>query len=134
MRISDWSSDVCSSDLALAAEVGLQDKLKPKIDPATAGRLANLKALEKQMGRIRELYRQGPGATKGVSGLGDFLPTEVNSKFDSAGAGITQLAQAAFRVPGTGEQSDRELQPFVAAKQPSSWDKDRKSTRLNSSH
>src|SRR3546814_8213760 len=67
---------------ALAAEVGLQDKLKPKIDPATAGRLANLKALEKQMGRIRELYRQGPGATKGVSGLGDFLDrksTRLNS-------------------------------------------------------
>src|SRR3546814_6664731 len=92
MRISDWSSDVCSSDLAdprlsgqmqstnlgnrrtqqqmatdaaiapwalrqakassLAAEVGLQDKVKPKIDPATAGRLANLKVVEKQMGRI----------------------------------------------------------------------------------
>src|SRR3546814_15516537 len=46
---------------ALAAEVGLPDKLKPKIDPATAGRLANLTALEKQMGRIRELYRQGTG-------------------------------------------------------------------------
>src|SRR3546814_11133018 len=25
MRISDWSSDVCSSDLALAREVGLHD-------------------------------------------------------------------------------------------------------------
>src|SRR3546814_979871 len=29
MRISDWSSDVCSSDLEIAAELGLSVALKP---------------------------------------------------------------------------------------------------------
>src|SRR3546814_6748239 len=36
MRISDWSSDVCSSDLAVAAQLGPQDK---PCRPAGDGRI-----------------------------------------------------------------------------------------------
>src|SRR3546814_9616536 len=42
---------------ALAAEVGLQDKLKPKIDPATAGRLANLKRSDEHTSELQSLMR-----------------------------------------------------------------------------
>src|SRR3546814_11687838 len=37
MRISDWSSDVCSSDLAGAAERALQQQLAVIVDPLAAG-------------------------------------------------------------------------------------------------
>src|SRR3546814_9048374 len=61
MRISDWSSDVCSSDLAAAAGG------RPHVDAGEAerGRLAQ--------GRHRKLHRLVPGGSIG----GDFLAREL---------------------------------------------------------
>lgn len=87
-------------------------------------KLANLRAMENQIARVRQLYKQGPGATKGVMGAMDYLPTPANKQFDSAGAGLGDLGLAAFRVPGVGSQSDAELRAFIEANRPSSSDYD----------
>lgn len=93
---------------------------------AQALRMRNgqLDALVKQISEVQSLYERGPGATKGIAGLADYLPTDANSAFDTAAAGLAEQGLAAFRVPGVGSQSDRELAQFVAANRPSSWDKD----------
>lgn len=87
-------------------------------------RLGNLRALENQIGRVRELYNQGPGATKGVSSVMDYLPTPGNKQFDAAGASLGEIGLSAFRVPGVGSQSDAELRAFVEANRPSASDYD----------
>jgi hypothetical protein len=48
----------------------------------------------------------------------------VNAAFDSAGAGLSEVGLAAFRVPGVGSQSDSELRQFVAANTPRAGDRD----------
>lgn len=83
-------------------------------------KLAQLRAMENQIGRVRQLYRQGPGATKGfMAGALDYLPTPQNEQFNTASAGLGELGMAAFRVPGVGSQSDTELRAFVEANKPS---------------
>lgn len=89
-----------------------------------ANKLAPLNAMTRQIGRVRELYNQGPGRTKGAAGLLDYLPTDANKAFDTAGRGLGSLGMQAFRVPGVGSQSDAELKDFIETNRPSSSDRD----------
>src|SRR3546814_13602791 len=73
MRISDWSSDVCSSDLAADRE----DRLDARV-PALAGRAAGRVALDDEdlallgVGRlaVRELAGQTAAAEQTLAGAG----------------------------------------------------------------
>lgn len=87
-------------------------------------KLANIRAAQSQVDRLRALYKKGPGRTKGFSSILDYIPTDDNSRFDTAGAGLGEVGLAAFRVPGVGSQSDTELRAFIDANRPSSWDRD----------
>ena len=91
------------------------------IDPA---KLGQFRSLQDQINRVQQLYKTGPGATKGISGLLDYLPSPGNKQFDAAGAGLGEIGLAAFRVPGSGSQSDAELRAFIQANRPSSSDYD----------
>ena len=86
-------------------------------------RKAALDALSRQIQMVRGLYNKnfkgvGPGS------LLEYLPTQSTKEFNSAAAGLSDQAQNAFRTPGIGSQSDRELAAFIAANQPSSSDFD----------
>jgi hypothetical protein len=87
-------------------------------------KLANIRAAQAQIDRLTGLFMKGPGATKGVSGLFDYLPSPANKQFDTAGAGLGDTAFAAFRTPGSGTQSDADLRAFIAANRPSASDFD----------
>lgn len=90
------------------------------------GRLSKLQTLMEQIDRVEELYKQNvkggfPGAVSGrVPG---FIRPE-NPQFAAAGAGMAEQALSAFRVPGAGAQSDRELIQFVEANKPLPTDED----------
>lgn len=85
---------------------------------------ANIDATQAQIDRLRRLYKAGPGRTKGFSSVLDYLPTDANAKLDTAGAGLGDVAFAAFRTPGAGSQSDAELRAFIDANRPSASDRD----------
>lgn len=90
---------------------------------------APLDALNQQLRRTWDLYAQGPGSTQpwSPSALMDFnLLSDSNSKFDAAAAGIGEIGRNAFRTPGQGSQSDRELAAFIEANQPKASDTDAK--------
>jgi hypothetical protein len=92
-------------------------------------KLTQFRALEDQIARVEQLYRQGPGATTGIRSLADYVPeafSDTNAAFNSAAAGLGEVGLAAFRVPGVGSQSDAELRQFVAANTPSASDNDAK--------
>jgi hypothetical protein len=92
-----------------------------KGDPGKAGAY---KSVIQQIDRLYELYNQGIGATEGVAGILDYLPTEANAMFDTAGAALGDQGNAAFKVPGMGAQSDADAARFVAANQPMASDRD----------
>lgn len=101
---------------------------KPLTDSQIAERdkMGNLRALERQMKRIADLYRKGPGATEAwsLSSLLDYAPTDANRAFNTASEGIGDVAFGAFRVPGAGSQSDAELKARLAATRPYASDND----------
>src|SRR3546814_7137418 len=108
MRISDWSSDVCSSDLELADEIDVEDAAEHRLIPCRVVRVGDagivecaIKSAEKRNGLLDEGFDVGS------------LRYVTDNKQCVAARG-TNLR------PGFGAA--------VAV------DVDRKSTRLNSSH
>ncbi|MGQ3081092.1 hypothetical protein [Sphingopyxis sp.] len=102
-----------------------QDSPAPKAGGGKpdAAKAATLQTVIDQINHIENLFNEHQ---KGV-GLGsvmDYLPTQGNKAFDTAGAGLADLGTAAFKVPGMGPQSDADAARFVAANQPSRWDSD----------
>lgn len=89
-----------------------------------AAKSSPLTALEQQIARVRDLYNKGPGATRGIAGALDYLPTPGNQQFDTAGAALAEIGQSAFRTPGVGSQSDKELKAFIEANRPYASDYD----------
>jgi hypothetical protein len=86
----------------------------------------NLDSLVQQINRTQDLYSnsQDGFGFMGLGSVGEYLPTQANSQFDAAAAGLAEQGLAAFRVPGVGSQSDTELRQFVEANKPSSWSMD----------
>src|SRR3546814_1216953 len=108
MRISDWSSDVCSSDLALAERI---DMLEARLhalgeisDDARSRTLSATKSLSSQLTELQEATRS---AAQEVTGMADVASGRIEA--------TTQSARKAM------EESRLDIE-------------DRKSTRLNSSH
>lgn len=91
---------------------------------APPSRAASLDALSRQLEMTRGLYKKNFEGV-GLRSIGEYLPTPTAGEFNSAAAGLSDQALSAFRVPGVGSQSDRELASFVAANQPSNWDTDK---------
>src|SRR3546814_1095432 len=108
MRISDWSSDVCSSDLALAV-IDLDDI-----------------AVTRAAADERHAARRG-GEDGGAARAGEIQPRMHRA---GAGEGVMTIAVAGrkhqhMRGLARGNRDQRAFEHFHA---------DRKSTRLNSSH
>src|SRR3546814_10736616 len=104
MRISDWSSDVCSSDLAaadagVAAREGVDLQQQDQAHDALVERLADAAAMRQHEARLQ---------------LGDLAGRDGLPR-EAAEAGVDAVDPAAFR-DHVGHGADR------------------KSTRLNSSH
>jgi len=102
--------------------------------PAPAGtgevtgtqRDANLRALAIRLADVRRLYEANfrGGWPNGIVGrVPDMLRPE-NVQFESAGAGMADIGNAAFRIPGMGAQSDADAARFVAANTPLPTDSD----------
>jgi hypothetical protein len=91
---------------------------------ATRDRTSRLNQLVRQINRVQTLYDDNIGATDGVAGLRDYLPTNENARFDAAGAALSQQGLAAFRVPGTGTVSDRDAIMFDRANLPTASTRD----------
>lgn len=83
-----------------------------------------LDAIVKQINDVSRQFATGPGATSGLGGLWDYLPTSENKAFDAAAAGLEDQAAMAFRVPGSGTVSDADAARIAAANKPNRWDMD----------
>src|SRR3546814_10641483 len=121
MRISDWSSDVCSSDLDL--EVTHLDKYQPAARCSTGEQKALLLGtVLAHADLVAELAGRRPV----------LLLDEVAAHLDPRrrAALFERLAAGGGQVWMTGTEAAL----FEAAPDARAWAVDRKSTRLNSSH
>src|SRR3546814_2786893 len=115
MRISDWSSDVCSSDLL--------SRYRPRTKRRIEGLLNERKALQEEAEQLRPRAQQFENMVKYVEEAG-LETAEVNQTFEAA-----RLIKAAGRGQVDPAVALEAIMPFVQSLQA-----DRKSTRLNSSH
>jgi hypothetical protein len=97
--------------------------MPPALAPQQAqanDRAKRIRSLAGQIDRVQELFDAGPGSTKGLGGLADYNPwSDANNRFDAAGASLSEQGLGAFRVPGTGEVSNRDAIMFEKANLPS---------------
>src|SRR3546814_6896792 len=103
MRISDWSSDVCSSDLFARSN---EESLKSVFDEAVVSRLADLKTASEE-------------AVAAAQGAAERLARQMLTIADTTASVEARIAEVNTQVE---EQNKEE------------FSRDRKSTRLNSSH
>lgn len=81
------------------------------------------RAMIKQMGHVNGLYDQDMGG-KGLAGLTEYNPfRSENQRFDGALAIVPSLARQAFRVAGSGSDTEGELKVILDTL-PSRWSTD----------
>src|SRR3546814_3479218 len=158
MRISDWSSDVCSSDLTivdvdLLAPIALTQQVLPRMIGAGGGQIVAISSVAGMAGiPVRSAYC---AAKHGLIGYHDAVRAEnehlgVKILVVAPGSVRTDISRNALNADGSvrGESDkaiDNGLSPEVAAarildavaagtRELVVAEGDRKSTRLNSSH
>src|SRR3546814_7187416 len=117
MRISDWSSDVCSSDL-VARLVGLDQRLR------------QIGALHVGTGMTVKPHRRH------MEENGLAIPPRIIGGFGGAGIGRDEVGAIAFDIMQPRAVTELRLDPARrgARRDTDAIVLDRKSTRLNSSH
>src|SRR3546814_6539307 len=124
MRISDWSSDVCSSDLG--AEGGDLDDLAAEHHVRQAETAADQAAVAEQ---VLDLFRRGAGGDVEVLGMAaDHQVAHGAADQEGLVAAFAQAVEHAQRI-GTDVLARNRM--LVPRDDPQG---DRKSTRLNYSH
>src|SRR3546814_15711318 len=94
MRISDWSSDVCSSDLF--APVGQIEGFAPGITIGPLGNAHIGQIVDPQFGEHRRYRRYLPLAAVDQHQIGPFAPGPLGVLFDRAGE-AAQIGRASWR-------------------------------------
>src|SRR3546814_3326995 len=133
MRISDWSSDVCSSDLIDTARAQFDTVVQdPSLPDPVRQRFDRL---------VRNFDKQIAGGGTDISGFADASigwDSNINAATDLSQITIPLFAGLGAGALGPGaratEQGFYELQGAVSVASAVSRQTDRKSTRLNSSH
>ena len=105
---------------AKAGQAGPESETQLKAG-ATAG---DLRTMMQTINELQTLYNQNLAGQGPLQSIGEYFPSNANDRINTLSAGLGQLGMSAFRVPGSGEQSDRELANFIDANQPSTWNRD----------
>jgi hypothetical protein len=96
--------------------------------PQYTDALAQLNAanfIAKQYADLNKKFRAGPGATSGLGGLLDFLPTPTNQDFDTTANRLRAWAKQGTGTTGGENNSVAEMKMNLGAYIPSSWDFDK---------
>lgn len=98
--------------------------LSPEIRSQAIQTFADADALERAADEIERLYKTGPGATSGLAGIQDYLPTSANKVFNDAGQQARGYVKRALGFTGgegnTAAESSALYDPYL----PSASDRD----------
>jgi hypothetical protein len=130
------ASDVAQAqrDKAIADAVAAQAQAQtlqaggPKIDPKVrADAIAGYnygQQLQGVIDRLNTLYTAGPGSTKGVAGLQDYLPYTANQAFDTEANAARGIVGQALGFTGGQLNTEREAAKAIGPYLPESADRD----------
>src|SRR3546814_8501201 len=125
MRISDWSSDVCSSDLQAVVDRHMAGGIEAAPDRAVDQRAARRHDMAERLPQGAGLVDQIGNRRLGPDDMG----RRPFRRLDAERHLLLQMTLAQLVLPFRGLDDARLHQP-----QPDAGHQDRKSTRLNSSH
>lgn len=96
----------------------------PTANPETIGaaqaKIAAARQLQDQLSTVERMFTE---RFEGRRSLGEYLPTAPNSEFDAAVGGLMPLIRQAFRVPGSGSDTEKEAQ-YLENLIPNRWSYD----------
>lgn len=81
-------------------------------------------ALDRIVAQLDTQYKAGPGATSGIKGLWDYLPTTANQQFDKTGSAARGIVGSALGFTGGQLNTATEAEQAVGPYLPNSWDRD----------
>ncbi|RYE77292.1 MAG: hypothetical protein EOO80_11080, partial [Oxalobacteraceae bacterium] len=84
----------------------------------------SLDAIVSQINDYSKRYGATAGATSGIGGIADYLPSQDKSALDASGDLLEEIATSAFKVPGMGGQSDADAARLARAYKPSRYSLD----------
>lgn len=106
------------ADLVPQGALGPTSKMTNEQLGQVRGKLAAGRMLRRQLGDVEGLYNKTLKGTGIRQSLSEYLPSQANQRFDAAAKGLTLLGRQAFRVPGSGAESDKELEILLRAVEP----------------
>lgn len=80
--------------------------------------------LDEQLADLKYLYDQGPGTTSGIYGLGDFVPTDINKRFNTAGTSLRATLRDVMSFTGVEMNRPEEVEANVGPYIPKAGDRD----------
>lgn len=83
-----------------------------------------LDAIVSQINDYTRRFNDTAGATSGIAGLADYLPSQQKAGLDSSADLLEEIATSAFKVPGMGSQSDADAARLARAYKPSRFSLD----------
>lgn len=81
-------------------------------------------ALDRIVSQLETQFKTGPGATHGINGLWDYLPTTANQQFDKTGNAARGIVGSALGFTGGQLNTATEAEQAVGPYLPNSWDRD----------
>lgn len=113
LRGKQLANEKAARDLSAQSTVNLTAKERAD---AIAGYKSGA-AVERLVADLERLYAEGPGATSGIKGLRDYLPTEINQRFDNAGNAARGNVGTALGFTGgqlnTATESAQSVGPYL---------------------
>ena len=99
-------------------------KLTPEVRKELINSYTQADQLQRLLDDARNLYKDGPGATKGVAGIQDYLPLTANQRFDAAGNAMRGQIASAMGFTASQNNTEKESQRNVGPYIPQSSDRD----------
>jgi hypothetical protein len=73
------------------------------------GKVAAARSLQRQLDRVQQLYDKHLKGV-GLSSAAEYFPSQGNKEFDAAASSLVPTLRQLARVPGSGADSDKELE------------------------
>lgn len=96
----------------------------PAVRASAIAGYKNSQQLRRLIGEMEGLYKDGAGATKGISSLADYLPTTANKRFDASGNAARGIVGSALGFIGGQLNTAAEAAMAVGPYLPQSSDRD----------
>lgn len=98
--------------------------LSPEVRQKALAQWESASTLDNVIKQLEQLYAEGPGKTKGIGAVKDYLPTTENQRFDRAANAARGIVRNALGLTGGEANTAAEAQMNLGAYIPQSSDRD----------